>query len=198
MNSNRTILIVILLLVVALGLSIFNAIQVQKLNANFIYLKDKIEERSNATPLSKQEQFVKELNEIQPKVGATAQDFVLYDQNNKAVSLEDIKKPKILLIFSSALCDTCKEFYPYINQFDSQNPEEVAVLVLQTESSVTDNKKMLSDNQYNFTILDAGAPIFEAYQVISTPTSVLIDTQSQQILKIGDLFDYHDIVSFVK
>ena len=149
-------------------------------------------QKSNDIPVSGNR-----LKDVRPIIGSVAQDFVLEDQNGIFVSLENMEASRILLVFSSALCETCSEFYPHINQFVASHPP-VDVLVIQLEASVSENKRLLETNNYNFTMLDGGAAVFAAYNVLTTPTSLLIDSNSLKILKAESLHTVDELVQFVK
>jgi len=110
-----------------------------------------------------------------PEIGITAPDFNYKNTNNQDTSLVSLgnKKTKIL-VFSSIECPYCKSFYPEIEKFIEKHTD-VSITVMQLNSTIVENKKLITDNNYNFEILAVNPQIFKNYQISHTPTTVILN-----------------------
>ena len=206
MTSKKSLLNTILLSIILI-ISITNfffikknqeaILETRKSLSNTISFIDSILEQQQAS--IEQEEYKQELDSVQASTtGIKASDFSFKDQNGKVTSLESLGNKKKLLIFSSAECETCKEFYPELDLFYKKlNKNTLSLAVLQVGSSQEENKKTIEKNNYSFNFLNANEGVFDDYQVATTPTGILLD-ETNTIINTSDLLTYSDIVDFIK
>ncbi len=121
-----------------------------------------------------------------PSVGTEindkAADFTLTTLEGEEVSLSDYKGKPVFLNFWATWCPPCKEEMPDIQSFSDVHGEDVAVLSVNFTKYEPDKKaipEFIESNQLKFPILmDREGKVGEnLYQVISMPTSFMIDSE---------------------
>ena len=128
--------------------------------------------------------------------GDTAPSFALKNEYNNEVSLADLLGKKTLLVFSQESCPFCQEFYPVLNEFQSQNPN-INIAIMQLGTSPDQNLIYKTKQGIESTILAATYDELEAYKITRTPTSVLID-ENGKILGVKGISKLNDLTSFVE
>jgi len=108
-----------------------------------------------------------------------APDFAALGLGNNEYRLQDYRDKFILLNFWASWCLPCVRELPELEKLRQALPESdfriVAINVRDPESRL---RKLLSSKAYNFDIpLDKTGEIYQAYGVVSFPTSFLIDRQ---------------------
>ncbi|MGA9289936.1 MAG: redoxin domain-containing protein [Anaerobacillus sp.] len=121
-----------------------------------------------------------------PSVGTEindkAADFTLTTLDGKEVSLSDYKGKPVFLNFWATWCPPCKEEMPDIQSFSDVHGEDVTVISVNF-TKFEPNKKAIptfvESNHLQFPILmDREGKVGEnLYQVISMPTSFMIDSE---------------------
>jgi peroxiredoxin len=104
------------------------------------------------------------------KIGATAPDFTLSDQNKNEVSLSKIGKPVILVFFRGYWCPFCRKQLSELRELikSDDNVALYAISIDAPEKSLELAKNIAKDNkgELNFPILsDAGHKTIDAYGV---------------------------------
>lgn len=120
-------------------------------------------------------------------------DFTLKDQFGKTHSLSDYKGKTIFLNFWGTWCPPCRAEMPEIqNLYETQKSEgENGVVILgiaapnySGEKNEQGVKDFLEKNGYTYPVLmDTNAELFEAYGILSFPTTYMIDRD-------GNVFGY--------
>ncbi|WP_273835659.1 redoxin domain-containing protein [Guptibacillus sedimenti] len=116
------------------------------------------------------------------EVGDQAADFTLETMEGKEVSLSDYEGQPVFLNFWATWCPPCEEEMPDIQQFSDEYGEEVAVLSVnftKFEPNKEAIPKFVESHNLTFPILmDREGKVGEnLYQVISMPTSFMIDRE---------------------
>jgi len=167
----KEIKLITILAILLFGSIGYNSYQMHSLQA----INIKVQKATVSTVLLMQQMMAPppELETIQP--GEKAPDFALKDINNQVVSLESLSKErKKIVVFSSAYCPYCEDYYPELDKFSKSN-KDIDVVVIQAESTPESNKKFIEDNKYHFNILSSEHSVVQDYKISSTPTTVILD-----------------------
>lgn len=123
-------------------------------------------------------------------VGQEAPDFTLQSMDGKTVKLSDYRGKKVYLKFWASWCGPCKRSMPELVELAGKKDRDFEILSivapgLQGEKSVEDFPKWYQEQGYKDVpvLFDTSGAIFQAYQVRSIPTEILIDSQG----KIGKI-----------
>lgn len=126
----------------------------------------------------------------QVAVGQEAPDFTLQSMDGKTVKLSDYRGKKVYLKFWASWCPSCRQSMPDLEELAARTDRDFEILSvvapgIQGEKSEEDFPKWFADQGYkNVPVLfDKGATAFQAYQIRSIPTEILIDSQG----KIGKI-----------
>ncbi|MEO0585058.1 MAG: redoxin family protein [Bacteroidota bacterium] len=127
-------------------------------------------------------------------VGTLAPDFSLTDENNEEVNLDDFKGNKTLLVFSKEGCPYCQDYYPVLNEFQSQK-SDVNIVVMQLGSEPEQNKQFKKQQGIEVPLLAASVDELKAYKIRGTPTSILLDEEgkilgSKVVSKLDELVEF--------
>lgn len=115
-----------------------------------------------------------------------AQDFSLYNLENKKVKLSDFKGKVVILDFWATWCGPCIRSFPAMESLVNKykNDEDVQFLFINTAQKESDYKSIVSDfikkNNYSFNVLfdemnDWNKRIAKLYEVEALPTKIIID-----------------------
>jgi len=141
----------------------------------------------------KQEDLLKPLD-----VGTKAPNFTLLNENNEKVSLKDYKGQNVTLVFSQKECIYCENFYPVVNDYAKKFKEETKTFIIQSNSSVADNKKLKIEEDLLPSILKTnGDEQLVDYKVFETPTTVIIDKEGN-IQSVGSVSNLDEMTLLLK
>ena len=126
----------------------------------------------------------------QAAVGQEAPDFTLQSMDGKTVKLSDYKGKKVYLKFWASWCGPCKKSMPELMELAAKEDRDFEILSviapgLQGEKTVDQFPKWFEDQGYKDipVLYDTKGAVFQAYQIRSIPTEILIDSQG----KIGKI-----------
>jgi peroxiredoxin len=151
--------------------------------------------------------------EKKPKVGDTAKNFSLEDQNEQAFTLSDFRGKKVLLSFHplawTSVCSAqMKSLESNKSTFDAVNTVAVGVSVDTVPSKKAWAKslgikdtRLLSDFWPHGKVADAYG-IFRAGDGISERVNIIIDEKGKilffKVYKLAELPDIQEIIDFLK
>lgn len=111
--------------------------------------------------------------------GAPAPDFTLTDITGREVGLSDFRGSVIVLEFWASWCPPCIESVPELIALQDRYKEKgFSVVAISLDKGTDKNSliKAFSDKfRINYPILFADKDIIDVYQIISIPTSVILD-----------------------
>ncbi|UCE79531.1 MAG: TlpA family protein disulfide reductase [Nitrospiraceae bacterium] len=111
--------------------------------------------------------------------GLPAPNFTLSDINGRDVSLSDFRGKVVLLEFWATWCPPCIESVPELIMLQERYKEKGFTIVAISLDKGADKNSMVaafSDKfKINYPILFADENIIDSYQIISIPTSVILD-----------------------
>jgi peroxiredoxin len=123
-----------------------------------------------------------------PKIGSNAPDFSLETLTGETVSLSDFRGKKVLINFWAAWCAPCTKELPALEAFKKARQNEIEVISINIDPE-DHAEEFAKEAGITFPVLlDVNDQVNEEYQVISIPTTILIDEEGDVINKhIGAL-----------
>ncbi|MFJ8235124.1 TlpA disulfide reductase family protein [Ureibacillus sp. NPDC094379] len=132
-----------------------------------------------------------EMNESEVlNINSAAKDFQLKTLDGKTVQLSDLKGKKVLLNFWATWCPPCREEMPELQKYYEESAEKNNVVLLGV--NITDQEfgiKTVREfiDYYGLTfpiILDKTGDVSIDYEILSIPTTFIIDEQGMIIQQI--------------
>lgn len=112
--------------------------------------------------------------------GVPAPALAAFDLHGKDASLDSWKGKGIYLNFWSASCGGCLAEMDTLQALSKQYGDNVVVVAVNTDPDSVDIRALLAKHQITYPVLRDQLNITqERYQVIGTPTSVMIDRQGR-------------------
>lgn len=112
--------------------------------------------------------------------GAPAPALAAFDLHGKDASLDSWKGKGVYLNFWSASCGGCLAEMDTLQALSKQYGDNVVVVAVNTDPDSVDIRALLAKHQITYPVLRDQLNITqERYQVIGTPTSVMIDRQGR-------------------
>ena len=147
--------------------------------------EEKESNQKNQTSQTQQQATVKQI-----AVGAEAPDFTLQSMDGKEVKLSDFKGKKVYLKFWASWCGPCKKSMPELVELAGKTDRDFEILTvvapgLQGEKSTEQFPKWYQEQGYKDipVLYDVTGATFQAYQIRSIPTEILIDSEG----KVGNI-----------
>ncbi|XWJ92494.1 TlpA family protein disulfide reductase [Phytobacter ursingii] len=112
--------------------------------------------------------------------GAPAPALAAFDLHGRDASLDSWKGKGVYLNFWSASCGGCLAEMDTLQALSKQYGDNVVVVAVNTDPDSVDIRALLAKHQITYPVLRDQLNITqERYQVIGTPTSVMIDRQGR-------------------
>ncbi|MGM9923401.1 MAG: redoxin domain-containing protein [Bacillus sp. (in: firmicutes)] len=114
--------------------------------------------------------------------GQAAPDFSLTALDGKTVKLSDFRGQKVVLNFWATWCSPCREEMPDLQAFYSKNQDKnltILAVNMTNQHETLDQVAQFADD-YNLTFpipLDEKNAVGQSYQIMTIPTSFLIDSK---------------------
>ena len=126
----------------------------------------------------------------QAAVSQEAPDFTLQSMDGKTVKLSDYKGKKVYLKFWASWCGPCRKSMPELMELAAKQDRDFEILTviapgLQGEKSTEQFPKWYQEQGYKDipVLYDVTGATFQAYQIRSIPTEILIDSEG----KVGNI-----------
>jgi len=135
-----------------------------------------------------------------------AEDFVVYDENLKAVKLSDYRGKPVVVNFWTSWCPPCKLEMPSFNEMSNKyGKDKVTILMVNLtdgqRETMTIAKKFIKDNNYNMEVLfDTEMDAANSYNITGIPRTVFIDKDGYIVKDdtVGGLITKEDLQSQIK
>ncbi len=131
-----------------------------------------------------------------------ALDFELQTLSGETVRLSDYRGKKVILNFWATWCPPCKAEMPHMQNFYEEHGDEIEVIAVNLTSrdnGVEALEKFVSDYELTFKIpLDVNGVYGDAFEIISIPTTYVIDESGQINQKIVGPMDQNTLESYLK
>lgn len=119
-----------------------------------------------------------------PQEPGKAPNFVLKDINGKEHRLTDYRGKVVLLDFWATWCGPCRLAIPELNEIEARfKGRDFALLAISVNDSVSTLKSFVEENDVAFTVLVNDRHVEKLYDVISIPTTFLIDKDGKIVKK---------------
>lgn len=184
MKKNIGLLLVLILIVIMLS----------------TYIKQQIERSQQI----KAETIGREVELVGAEKGKFAPDFTLSTIDGQSVSLTDYKGKKVILNFWASWCPPCKVEMPHMQQYYQKYAKQDNVVILAANLSYTDGSKdkvqqFVDSFDITFPILMMNnKKVVQLYDIISLPTTFIIDTDGRIQHKIVGPLDQKTIKEYVQ
>lgn len=124
----------------------------------------------------------------QTKVSAEQRDFTLETLDGQTVSLADYKGKVVVLNFFATWCPPCKAEMPHLQAFHEQAPNDVVLLgvnLTKRDDGLEVLEQFLHDYEVTYPVLlDKQDEVGDLYEVLSIPTTYILDRQGGLVERI--------------
>lgn len=131
-----------------------------------------------------------------------APDFELQTLSGETVRLSDYRGKKVVLNFWATWCPPCKAEMPHMQNFYEDHGDEIEIIAVNLTSrdnGLDSLERFISEYGLTFNIpLDVNGEYGNLYEIISIPTTYVIDESGQINQKIIGPVDQHTLESFLK
>lgn len=120
--------------------------------------------------------------------------FVLEDLDGNQLSLADFSGKNILLVSWATACGWCEKELPDLMRFTREQKGKIEVLAISQEPKAL-LRRYVKEREINFLLLlDPNGKTKGKYQILGTPSHVLIDKQAKIITTRPGYASYDDLV----
>lgn len=164
------------------------------------YIKQQVEQSQQI----KAETIGREVELVGAEKGKLAPDFTLPTIDGQVASLSDFKGKKVILNFWASWCPPCKAEMPHMQQYYKKNAEQDNVIILAANLSYTDGsldkvQQFLDSFDVTFPVLMMDQKkVVQTYEVLSLPTTFIIDTEGRIQHKIVGPLDQKALKEYVQ
>lgn len=138
----------------------------------------------------------------QTKISAEQQDFTLETLDGQTVSLSDYKGKVIVLNFFATWCPPCKAEMPHLQAFHEQATDDVVLLgvnLTKRDDGLEVLERFLHDYEVTYPILlDKKDEVGDLYEVLSIPTTYIVDQQGRLVERIVGPVDEVGLESIIE
>lgn len=187
-NQNRYIYEFVLDYLIG-GFDKYNFNQVIEYIAEHSALEEFCEYTEKSSELEKRIETLKRL-----AIGNTAPDFETRDIFDNPITLSDIDKAHILLVFWASWCPHCNKVLPQLKSFYKENENaDLDVIAVSLDTSYSEYQQIILDQDYYWiNICDFAGwdnEIASLYGIYATPTMILLDRNRKIIAKPGSVHE---------
>ncbi|MFW6151255.1 MAG: redoxin domain-containing protein [Chloroflexota bacterium] len=131
--------------------------------------------------------LTRELGLIPLEEEVTPPDFTLPTLEGSDITLSELQGTYVLVNFWSTHCPPCVAEMGYFEAVGSEHSEELEILAVDVQESVSTVREFLGGGETSFTVaLDEGARVARSYGIRYTPTTIFIDAKGHApYVKIG-------------
>lgn len=130
-----------------------------------------------------------------------ATDFELQTLTGETLKLSDYRGKKVILNFWATWCPPCKAEMPHMQNFYEEHGDEIEIIAVNLTSrdnGIEAVEKFVKDYGLTFKIpLDVNGVYGEQYEIISIPTTYVIDENGQIEQKIVGPMDQSTLESYL-
>ncbi|WP_079509089.1 redoxin domain-containing protein [Mesobacillus jeotgali] len=130
--------------------------------------------------------------------GMMAPSFTLKNLRGEEVDLKNYRGKKVMINFWATWCPPCKKEMPAMEELYKNYSQEVEILAINLDPA-NDVKTFVKENNLTFPILlDELASTQQTYQVVSIPTTFIIDEKGQILKKHIGSMTYEQMKELLK
>lgn len=125
--------------------------------------------------------------EVAAKVGAKAPDFSLPTIDSDTLTLNELRGVPVVLTFWNTQCGWCLYQMPFFQDAHEEIGQDVRIVAIDIGESAGLIREFADYFGFTFTFaLDYYGSVSNAYNLMGTPTTVLIDSDGIiQVIKVG-------------
>lgn len=148
------------------------------------------------------EQYSQEIADVELKQWGSAPNFVVLDEQGKAVQLSDFAGKPVVLNFWATWCGYCKLEMPDFDKAYAQYPDVVFLMINATDGVYETKEKAsayVKSEGFSFDVYyDVSGLAQNAYQLTGYPTTVFIDANGDVVSKEVGMISYETLVEGLK
>ncbi|UXH45022.1 TlpA family protein disulfide reductase [Rossellomorea vietnamensis] len=134
-----------------------------------------------------------------PNVGDRAINFKLDSLDGKSITLSELKGKKVIVNFWATWCPPCKEEMPVMQEFYTKYGKEVEVLAINIDPQYNVKEYQKSLGLTFPILLDTDDKINNAYDILTVPTTFVINEQGIITHKqIGAITNIDSLTALIK
>ena len=138
----------------------------------------------------------------QTKVSTEQRDFALETFEGQTVSLSDYKGKVVVLNFFATWCPPCKAEMPHLQAFHEQAPDDVVLLgvnLTKRDDGLEVLEQFLHDYEVTYPVLlDKQDEVGDLYEILSIPTTYILDRQGHLVERIVGPVDEAGLESIIE
>ncbi|MCT8138946.1 TlpA family protein disulfide reductase [Anaerobacillus sp. CMMVII] len=129
-----------------------------------------------------------------------APTFTLPQLNGEGViSIKSYRGKPLVLTFWTSWCPDCQKDLHFKDQFyRTIDPDKLGFLTINVtgrEGQPEDGKRLIAEKNYSFPVLmDDGTKVYDAYQCMGVPTTVIINRHQEIVAKYNDKAKFVEII----
>jgi peroxiredoxin len=112
-----------------------------------------------------------------PEVGKQAPDFTLGTMAGTEITLSELRGTPVVLTFWAIYCPACRSELGYFEYAAEQSGGEVAIIMVNTQDTLSGIEKFFGDYKVHFTVaLGGGTQVSDKYNIQYIPTTFFIES----------------------
>ena len=140
-----------------------------------------------------------ELDLIEVEKEIEAPDFTIPAMEGGEITLAHLRGKPVVLNLWAKRCSPCRVELPYFDVVARQNENEVTIVTVNIEDSISEVKQFFGDSKVGFIVaIDANAQVAPIYATGYIPTTIFIDSKGIiRYLKVGGFTDEEQLQACV-
>ena len=132
-----------------------------------------------------------ELGLIEVEKEIEAPDFTIPTIDGGEITLSNLRGKPVVLNLWAIRCPPCRVELPYFDAVAKQNENEVVIVAVNIEDSISKVKQFFGDSEVSFIVaIDVNAQVAPIYATGYIPTTIFIDSEGIiRYLKVGGFTD---------
>jgi thiol-disulfide isomerase/thioredoxin len=116
-------------------------------------------------------------------IGKTAPNWTLQTDNQRVISLSDLKSKVLMIQFTSVSCGPCKASIPFLKELSKEykNSDFDFVAIESTSKNANVLKSYMNRNNFNYKFLLSNSEVLKDYSITSFPIFFILDKDRKTV-----------------